>query len=282
MHLKNWVLGVYSEVEFWRVWIRTRGAFWRDDYARRLRVDTALDDQAASLLPTNVPAGEIKILDVGSGPLSGLGVTHKGERLDVIAADPLAKAYQRMYQEFNVIPPIPVKLAFAEDLTVFFQKSEFDLVVCQNALDHTFDPWRALRQMIEVSKPGGFVLLRHARNEAENQKYSGLHQWNLDASPDGDFIIWNKNSSFNVNRLLAGQVRVELLASAPTHIVVALSKNPGVVLFEAHDAQERLRELLTEMSDTAVSLGREGFCMKACFAFKTYADYFIKKLTRLF
>lgn len=282
MHLKNWVLGVYSEVEFWKVWMRTRGAFWRSEYARRLGLDTPLDVQTASLLPADVPAGQVRILDVGSGPLSGLGVTHNGERLSVIAADPLAKAYQRMYQDFGVTPPIPVTLAFAEDLTTFFERDEFDLVVCQNALDHTFDPWRALRQMIEVSKAGGFVLLRHARNEAENEQYSGLHQWNLDASPDGEFMIWNKNLSFNVNRLLAGQVRVELLASAPTHIVVALSKNPGVVLFDANDARERLRELLTEMSDTAVSLGREDLCMKACFAFKTYAEYFIKKLTRLF
>lgn len=262
--------------------MRTHGAFWRNKYARRLRADTALDDQAASLLPINVPAREIKILDVGSGPLPGLGVTHNGERLAVMGADPLAKAYQRMYQEFNVTPPIPMKLAFAEDLTAFFQKNEFDLVVCQNALDHTFDPWRALRQMIEVSKPDGFVLLRHARNEAENEGYSGLHQWNLDVSPDCDFIIWNKYSSLNVNQLLANQVRIRLLKSSPQHIVVTLSKKPEVTLFDANDAQERLKELLTEISDVAVSLGREGLFMRVCFAVQTYTLYLIKKLQKLF
>lgn len=262
--------------------MRTRGAFWRNEYASRLRLDAALDEEAASLLPVGVAAGRIRILDVGSGPISGLGVTHNGKHLDVTAADPLAGAYQRMYVEFKVAPPIPVTLAFAEDLTAFFEKDKFDLVVCQNALDHTFDPWRALRQMIEVSKPGGFVLLRHARNEAENECYSGLHQWNLDASPDGDFIIWNKHSSVNVTQNLAGQVHVRLLESAPEHIVVTLSKGPGTVLFDADDARVRLRELLVEMSDTAVSLGREGLLLRACFTLQTYTQYAFKKLTGLF
>jgi len=152
----------------------------------------------------------------------------------------------------------------------------------QNALDHTFDPWRALRQMIEVSKPGGFVLLRHARNEAVRENYLGLHQWNLDASPDGDFIIWNKHSSVNVTQILAGQANVTLLESAPEHIVVTLTKNPGTILFEADDARLRLRELLVEISDTAVSLGREGLLMRACFSVQTYTQYIVKKLTRLF
>jgi SAM-dependent methyltransferase len=282
MYLKKWFLGVYSEVEFWRVWMRTRGAFWRSEHARRLDQNAILDTQAASLLPANVPASQLKILDVGSGPLSGLGVIHNGQHVSILAVDPLANAYQRMYQDFGITPVIPVTLAFAEDLTSFFAKDEFDLVVCQNALDHTHDPWRALRQMIEVSKPGGFVLLRHSRNEAENERYSGLHQWNLDTSSVGDFVIWNKDASLNVTHLLAGQVDIRLLESAAPQIVIALSKRPGVTLFDADDARKRLREILTELSDTAISLGREGFCMKTCFAFKTYAEYFINKLTRLF
>jgi SAM-dependent methyltransferase len=282
LQLKKWVAGVYGEIEFWRVWMRTRGAFWRKDYARRLQPDVALDAQAAQLLPTGVASSQIRVLDVGSGPLSGLGVTHNGERLDIIAADPLASAYQRMYQEFKVEPQISVKLAFAEDLSAFFQNDEFDLVVCQNALDHTFDPWRALRQMIEVSKPGGFVLLRHARNEAVSESYSGLHQWNLDTNSDGDFIIWNEHSSVNVNQLLAGRVDVRVLESAPEHIVVTLSKSPGTVFFDAADSRARLRELLVEMSDTAVCLGREGLFMRACFAFSTYTQYAFNKLTGLF
>lgn len=281
MQLKKWVSGVYSEVEFWKVWIRTHGAFRRNEYDQRLDCNAVLDRQAASLLPADIPTEEIKILDVGSGPLSGLGVMHEGKRLAVLAADPLAKAYQSMYRKYDVVPPVPVQLAFAEDLAVFFRKNEFDLVVCQNALDHMFDPWRALRQMIEVSKPGGWVLLRHSRNEAVNEGYSGLHQWNLDTNSDGEFILWNKQQSLNVNRLLAGQVEVKLLTSGPQHIVVALSKSPDVSLFDSRDAEERLKVLLTELSDLAVSLGREGVLMRFCFFTKTYLEYFYKKVSSL-
>ena len=33
--------------------------------------------------------------------------------------------------------------------------------------------------MALVTKPGGFVLLQHYRNEAKHNGYAGLHQWNL-------------------------------------------------------------------------------------------------------
>ncbi len=73
-----------------------------------------------------------------------------------------------------------------------------------------------------------------------------------------------------------------LFESAPEHIVVTLSRNSGTMLFKTDDARARSRELLVELSDTAILLGTEGLLMRTCFAVQTYTQYFIKKLTRLF
>lgn len=277
MNLKSWVLGVYSEVEFWRVWTRTKGAFWRDEYVRRLQGNRALDDQAASLLPPR-PPGELRILDVGSGPFSGLGTSHQGHSLSITAADPLAPAYEEIARIRNLQPPIRPTLAFAEDLGAFFPMGAFDLVVCQNALDHTFEPIRAVRQMLEVCRTDCHVLLRHARNEAENERYSGLHQWNLDANAEGKFVIWNRNESVDVNQALSGIAEVTLLSVTQRHIVVALRKTANASLFSPDDYRDRLRDVLTGLSDTATQIGRDDWLLGSCMMARTYVGYALKTI----
>lgn len=280
MNLQRWMSGVYSEVEFWRVWIRSRGALWPAEFGRRQRPTEEIDELAARLLPER-SAAQIRVLDVGSGPLSVLGTHRHGERLDIHGADPLAGVYETMCRRQGIEPPVPVELAFAEDLSVFYPRHHFDLVVCQNALDHAFDPWRGLRQMLEVTVPGGHVLLRHGRNEAEHESYSGLHQWNLDSSDDGRFAIWNPQQRIDVSDKLAGIAEVRVEPSDPGHIVVVLRKTTDRPLFAAEDDRARLRELLESVADAATSLGREGRLMRTCWALETYAGYFAKQLRHL-
>jgi SAM-dependent methyltransferase len=280
VELKHWFSGVYAEVEFWQLWMRTRGLLWTEDFERRLKQDLEVDDQAAALLSER-PQGDVHILDVGSGPLSGFGTVHKGLKLNVRAADPLAPAYQALYEQYRVKPAVPVELAFAEDLNAFYPSSSFDLVVCQNALDHTFDPWRGIRQMLEITKPGCYVLLRHSRNEAENECYSGLHQWNLDSNTNGDFMLWNKKISLNITQLLTDIAEVRLLDSEPQHIVVCLRKLSDTRLFDDNDNLQRLRDLLSGLSQTAIAHGREGWAMRSFYAAHTYTNLSVGKLTKL-
>jgi SAM-dependent methyltransferase len=79
--------------------------------------------------------------------------------------------------------------ADAEHLTARFPANHFDFVYARNCLDHSYDPERAITQIVEVTKPGCYALLEHLPNEGESEEYGGFHQWNFSSSPAGEFII---------------------------------------------------------------------------------------------
>ena len=51
--------------------------------------------------------------------------------------------------------------ASGEKLTSVFPRNYFDICSCTNALDHCYDPIAAIRQMLAVCKPGGWLHLSH-------------------------------------------------------------------------------------------------------------------------
>lgn len=235
-----WGKGIDYEVDFWTKWFSTSGGQWPEDF--RMRLDPGVEIEPSFMeLVTTADAAHAKILDVGSGPLSILGKVHNGVRLDITAVDPLADYYARIVECCGVRRPIPVIKAFAEDLASFFDSNHFDLAHCQNALDHSFEPLRAVFQMLEIVKPGGVVLLRHIPNEAENEQYSGFHQWNFDVE-DGCFIMWNRRERINVNRLVEGFSDIHAVKSGG--VVVTIRKRSPVPDSPFVDADARVRELL--------------------------------------
>ena len=181
-----WTQGIESEVAFWRQWFASKGGEWPDDYATRLDPRLPLQDFFAELRPAGA---HFRILDVGSGPLTFVGKTLEGVQVEVVAVDALADAYTRIIDEAGVVPPVRVQRCDTECLTDLFPPMSFDVSYARNTLDHSYDPVLAIRKMLEVTKPGGFVLLEHYQNEAAAENYSGLHQLNLEAHPKG-LRIW--------------------------------------------------------------------------------------------
>jgi hypothetical protein len=59
-----------------------------------------------------------------------------------------------------------------------------------------------------VAKPGARVRLNHAENEAENENYTGFHQWNFTVE-DGEFFIRGKDQVINVSRRLSAEAEIE-------------------------------------------------------------------------
>ena len=247
-----WGKGIDYEIDFWREWFATRGGEWPGDFARRVDPDQEIEPSFMDLIAA-VDPGAAKILDVGSGPVSILGKTFHGIRLDITATDPLADFYANIAARHHVERSIPVVKAFAEDLASFFAPNSFDLVHCQNALDHSFEPVRAIFHMLKIVKAGGVVLLRHLPNEAENENYVGFHQWNFDVE-EGSFVIWNRHQRINVNDLVNAFADVRAVKSGGVSVVIR--KRQQVPDSPFLDTDARVRSLLDAVMDLSHRLAK--------------------------
>jgi len=187
--------GLPSELGFWDAYFRTKGLQWADSYGIRLDPDFPLQPRPAALLP---PQSEVHILDVGAGPLTYLGKKTEGKQINITAVDPLALEYDNILSKYQVIPIIRTQKLAAEELTKRFPPNSFDLVFARNCIDHSYDPQRAILQMIKVVKSGGYVLLEHTPNEADNENYDGLHQWNFSMSANGHFLIGSRSKQVDI------------------------------------------------------------------------------------
>jgi SAM-dependent methyltransferase len=122
----------------------------------------------------------------------------------------LARAYARLWSRHRPVPPVRTDYADAERLSERFPPASFDFVYSQNSLDHAARPHIAIAQMLEMAKPGSYAVLVNTRDEAVNENYAGLHQWNF-TERSGEFIVWNPACTMNITQMLRpqGSVRVE-------------------------------------------------------------------------
>lgn len=205
---QKWMEGLDHEIGFWQHWIHSQGQGFGEDFKVRLDPQTPLQDHIHPLLD-HLPAGSLRLLDVGAGPLTALGKIYRSQALDIIAVDPLADYYDQILRKAQLNPPVRTTWCHGELLEERFQPSSFDLVFSQNALDHSYDPYAIIKSMIRLTKVGHYVLLEHRQNEAEHEQYQGLHQWNF-AMEQGDLVIWNPSAQLNVSQSLAQYVDIQI------------------------------------------------------------------------
>jgi SAM-dependent methyltransferase len=196
----KWQLGLLVEIRFWYRWIKTKGLEWPEEFKFRCDPNSRLQSRFLSLLRAPIGA-TVRILDVGAGPLTYIGKCWEGRTIQVIAVDPLAKAFNLLCKLNHIRPPVRTAFAHAENLVGLFPPNYFDLVYGRNSIDHSFDPLLAIQQMIAIVKPDCFVLLQHFVNEGERSAYAGLHQWNFFAD-NGDFFLSNPRKKVNITREL--------------------------------------------------------------------------------
>jgi SAM-dependent methyltransferase len=205
------------EVQFWRNWLSKKGMYWPDDYHARFDPDRLIDGHLATYIDC-VDRDRVRVLDVGSGPLTKLGKKHLSKRIEITATDILADEYDRLLGEFGIVPPVRTIYADAERLVEQFGPDAFDVVNGQNCIDHTAHPREAIEQMVAVTRPGGYVVLFHAENEGQREHYDQLHQWNFTCE-DGAFIIRDRmGRTENMTQRLAASCDVECrrVAEAPS------------------------------------------------------------------
>jgi len=140
----------------------------------------------------------IRVADIGAGSICTVGNKWDGVEVQMYPSDLLADEYNQLWVDAKKKLLIPIEKQDMEALT--YPAGSFDIVHCVNALDHCEHPDQAIKEMIRVCNPGGWVYLRHRQNEGEHQKYAGFHQWNIDLI-DGECVFWNAESRFLLSDL---------------------------------------------------------------------------------
>lgn len=197
----NWKDNLPHETLFWARALEDPNNNWKiQEYEDRTNPRLGLQEDLKKLI--NFSGGSpIRILDVGAGPLTRLGKVCQGHVLEIVAVDPLASAYDQILEKIHLKPLVRTVFGEGEKLNEVFPRDSFDLAYSSNALDHSYDPFQAIENMVNLVKPGASVYLWHFRNEGKAEHYQGLHQWNFDIK-QGDLVIDDGVKSIRVGESL--------------------------------------------------------------------------------
>jgi len=205
MDKSEWSTEIETELDFWEKWIATKGGKWPDDYSFRIQFDSVINEQLSNYIKTFFPPGDIDILDVGAGPLSCLGKTLNNYVINITAVDALANYYREL--RFGFKPPVITEYCDSENLNEKFGDNRFHISHARNTLDHSYDPLKAIDQMIRVTKIGGLIITHHEANEALRANWNGFHKWNFYIGKNG-FTLSSKHNIFNINELIKQKVKI--------------------------------------------------------------------------
>jgi SAM-dependent methyltransferase len=209
---ERWERALGTEVGFWRTYL---GDMASEDRTNYRRPDYAWTEEPIyARVADKLPEGRVEIVDVGAGPMTAIPKVHRGRDIHITAFDPLADEYNARLDEVRIEPLVRTRKSSGEDLLQHVEEGTFDLAHASNCLDHAYDPGLAIKNMVLAVKPGGLVLLRHERNEAVNEHYLGLHQWNFDEE-NGDFILWRPGTRRNLSQELADLAQGEVFMEGP-------------------------------------------------------------------
>lgn len=203
-YMVTWLNGIINEIKFWDDYFETEGSEWKDGYKKMIEYERQFT------LEQYIDSDSTVFLDVGSGPLSSCGSRTEKTKMEFYAVDPLAAVYKVIKKKYRVRTKIQPEFAMVEKLSEKYSQNTFDIVHMQNALDHSFNPIMGLLQMIYVCKIGGKIILCHRDNEAEYEKYTGFHQWNL-LVQDELFLIWRDRKRFDVYDLFKEYIDLKVI-----------------------------------------------------------------------
>lgn len=124
----------------------------------------------------------IDVIDVGSGVISLLTYAHLVGKINLVATDILSDKYHELLSSYGHLPligDIKMVACSAERLTEQFSADCFDIVYCNNALDHTDLPKISLRNMVSIAKVGGYIVISGRSREGTNEHWDGIHNNDL-------------------------------------------------------------------------------------------------------
>ena len=254
--ISKWLRGIAYEIAFWNNVYRWKWTFqgmmnW-SHYGKA--IDLELFDANAFLATLD----NAQLLDVGCG-MSYVTGNHvkEGDTLRPIPlhyVDALAPYFNKILKKRKKDLPA-IEFGMVEYLSAFYSPGSVDMVIIQNALDHSAQPVKGILESLHVLKEGGVLYLNHHPNEAETEHYKGFHQYNIDER-DGQLIVWNRQSEVNVNHLVASFADIEVKRHANSHIVAILRKKGevGADAITTADDRKALCEMLILNNMNATSI----------------------------
>ena len=255
----NWLNGIAYEVAFWNNvyrWKRTfTGMMNWSHYGSAICLE-AFDANSFLTAAADKPL----VLDVGCGMSYQTGSLLKTDGgtqpLDIRYIDPLAHYYNEILKR-SKRPMPPIDFGMLEYLSAFYEPESADLVIVQNALDHSARPMKGIVEAMRVLKVGGVLYLNHHPNEAETEQYKGFHQYNI-IDDNGKLLIWNKHESLSVGDTLNGFATVETIRCENQHVVAILRKTANVPesLLEDNKDKKELCLLMMQCHKQGHSLRR--------------------------
>lgn len=210
-----------DEVGYWNGWFEENVKNDEERIARLLDTNLQVAEPIRSVLALDAGTAEsepFQVLDVGCGPLTVLGKKLNDRPLEIFGVDPLASIYAEILKRHDITAPITSVDGNGEHLSQLVEAQKYDLVYSRNALDHSFDPGLAIRQMVRACRPDHYVVFNVYRNEAVTAAYTGLHQWNFDIFND-QVVLWNPGQIVTLDNIVGG-----LPYTAETHTIQAEGK----------------------------------------------------------
>ena len=202
-----WSEELAEETDYWEQVINGTHKRDADYFRKRVENHTTKRFQFFELFD-NPLKGPLKVLDVGAGPLTQIGLSNPSGPIEVTAVDPLADKYNKLLDDAGINPEVRTQAGTCEGLLEMFQLGSFDVVYSNNALDHAFNPVEGIANMVSLCRPGGIVHIEGRANVGEFNFYSGLHQWNFMAV-QGDLIIWRPTEQYSLQKRLGTSAIVQ-------------------------------------------------------------------------
>jgi SAM-dependent methyltransferase len=194
----QWEANLRAESAAWKQWIAAAAAGADQDVASDLAMRTNgpadLKDRelyAPFLRPLCPPGSEVRILDVGAGPLTWFPRTWVTRKILITPIDPLAGDYDALLTASNITPNFRTIVGEAETIAQQFPVDHFHLVFCRNTLEQCYDPRKAIEQMLQVVKPGGCVLLQQEGQRTDEEQARG--PWKLEQVDEDPHLLLDGN-----------------------------------------------------------------------------------------
>lgn len=226
--LDKWMNGIAYEVAFWNNvyrWPHTfKGLMGWSGYNSCIRLEGF--DANSFLVNTK---GR-KVLDVGCGMSYATGnYLADGETripLDIHYVDPLAHFFNNILSRYRRSVPV-IEFGVMEYLSAYYPNHDIDLVVIQNALDHSANPIKGILEAMETLNEKGVLYLNHHPNEAETERYKGFHQYNI-TEEAGELIIWNEQNKWNISQLIKSFADMQVSRHDNGHVIAIIRKTSNV------------------------------------------------------